>query len=82
MSKTRKFTLTERYEYGVPSYQEITDEKEGFIFSASDLTECPEDATLYRDLFNAEDYISAVEFGMKLAQEGYDYIQVEKVEEE
>ena len=36
-----------------------------------DLYECPEDAILGRDLFSANDYIEALELGMKLAREGY-----------
>lgn len=46
-------------------------------FRASDLCECPEDATLFRDLFNGWDYIEAIELGMKLAILGYDGIEVE-----
>lgn len=82
MSKTRKFTLIEKINWGNPYSQSILDENCKEIFSACDLDETPEDCTLYRDLFNADDYISAVEFGMQLAQEGYTEIEVEKVEEE
>ena len=51
-------------------------------FVASDLTECPEDATLYRDLFSGYDYIKALETGMKLAQMGYTSIEVEYKDED
>ena len=49
-------------------------------FRAYDLCECPEDATLNRDLFNGYEYISALELGMKLAQLGYDGIEVEHID--
>ena len=48
-------------------------------FRASDLCEFPEDATLFRDLFNGWDYIEAVELGMKLANLGYDNIEAEHI---
>ena len=48
-------------------------------FRAYDLCECPEDATLNRDLFNGYEYISALELGMKLAQLEYDSIEVEHI---
>lgn len=50
-------------------------------FSASDLCECPEDATLFRALFNGWDYIETIELGMKLANLGYDNIEVEHITE-
>lgn len=46
-------------------------------FKAFDMCECPEDATLNRDLFNGNDYLKAIELGMKLANLGYDGIAVE-----
>ena len=49
-------------------------------FSVSNLDECPEDATIGRDLFAANDYLDAVQFGMKLAKQGYDDIEVEEKE--
>ena len=50
-------------------------------FKAYDMCECPEDATLNRDLFNGEDYIDAIKLGMKLANLGYDSIEVEYIVE-
>lgn len=50
-------------------------------FRASDLCECPEDATLFRALFNGWDYIETIELGMKLANLGYDSIEVEYIVE-
>lgn len=45
-------------------------------FSVGNLCECPEDAIIGRDLFDADDYIRAVKTGMRLAQEGYTDIDV------
>lgn len=67
--------------YGIEVGHEIqsTTEENGIEveFRAYDLCECPEDATLNRSLFNGYEYISALELGMKLAQLGYDGIEVE-----
>ena len=46
-------------------------------FKVYDLSECPEDAIIGRDLFDAYDYIDAIKFGMQLANEGYTDIEVE-----
>lgn len=50
-------------------------------YSVYDLTECPEDATLYRDLFSGWEYIDALRLGMKIAKAGYDSITFEEVAE-
>ena len=47
------------------------------LFSVYNLSECPEDAIIGRDLFTADDYVKAVEYGMKLAKEGYTGVSVE-----
>ena len=52
-----------------------------FKFSVYDLCECPEDATIYRDLFNGYDYLNAIQLGMELAREGYTSIEVRNSEE-
>lgn len=46
-------------------------------FHVSNLCECPEDAIIGRNLFDADDYIRAVRVGMRLAQEGYTDLNVE-----
>lgn len=51
--------------------QEINCEEANISFYVQDLTECPEDATVYRDLFNAVDYIEALKKGIELAKMGY-----------
>lgn len=50
-------------------------------YFVQDLTECPEDATLYRDLFSGWEYIDALRLGMKIAKAGYDSITFETVAE-
>nr|DAU29840.1 MAG TPA: hypothetical protein [Caudoviricetes sp.] len=53
-----------------------------FIFTVYNLCECPEDATLDRDLFNDYDYLDAIRLGMELAREGYTSIEVTDIEED
>lgn len=57
-------------------------DSEKFAFTAYDLCECPEDATLDRDLFNGYDYLDAIRLGMELAREGYTSIEVSDSEED
>ena len=54
-------------------------EDEKIQFFVQDLCECPEDAIIGRDLFSGHDFIEALRLGMKLAQEGYDSIEIEEV---
>lgn len=56
-------------------YQKITNEEGKRLFQVSNLNECPEDAIIGRDLFDASDYINAVRFGIELAKNGYDDIE-------
>lgn len=51
-------------------------------FSVYNMCECPEDAIIGRDLFDAADYISAVRFGIELAKAGFDALEVEFIDEE
>lgn len=53
-----------------------------FYFTAYNLCECSEDATVYRDLFNGDDYLNAIQLGMELAREGYTSIEVSYSEED
>ena len=50
-------------------------DNEKLIFDVYDLTECPEDATIGRDLFTAHDFIKAVRYGIELAKQGYDEVE-------
>lgn len=59
-------------EYGEVFYQKLYDKEEQMaFFTVSNLNECPEDAIIGRDLFDAADYIKAVRRGIKLAKQGY-----------
>ena len=40
------------------------------------------DTTIYRDLFNVDDYLDAIRLGMELAREGYTSIEVSNSEED
>lgn len=61
---------------------EIHDEENGINFSAYPLTDCPEDATVERSLFNGYDYVEALNKGIELAKKGYDKVEINKVEVE
>lgn len=41
------------------------------LFRVYDLTDCPEDAIIGRDLFDAYQWLDAVRYGMELAKQGY-----------
>lgn len=81
MKKTLTLIITEcSYAMREESHEVMDDNH--VIFSCSNLDDCPEDAIIGRDLFDGYDYIKAIEFGMKLVQEGYTEIELEtKVEE-
>lgn len=65
----------EEGEYGVVCGHEVLD-GEQTIFSAYNLCECPEDAIIGRDLFDANDYLSAVKYGIELAKNGYNEVEL------
>lgn len=50
-------------------------------FDAYNLNECPEDAIIGRDLFDAYDYIRALNKGIELAKMGYDQVDSETISE-
>lgn len=54
-------------------------EDEKIRFYVYDLTECPEDATIERDLFNGADFIHALQLGFDIAKRGYDKIVVNEI---
>ena len=71
--------LTERHDsYGIIDLQELEWDHDDFHgnFSVHDLCECPEDAIIGRDLFDANDFIYAVRFGMDLRDKGYTDLQI------
>lgn len=62
--------------------ESILDEKEGINFSVYNLAECPEDAIIGRGLFDAYDYVEALEKGMELARKGYTKIETIEIDSE
>jgi len=54
-------------------------ENEKIRFYAYDLSDCPEDAVIGRDLFDADDFIHAIQVGFDIAKQGYDAIVVNEV---
>ena len=49
-------------------------------FQANNLWEYPENAILNHNVLNGYEYIEALELGIKLAQLGYDSIEVEHID--
>jgi hypothetical protein len=73
MKKILKLYVEESYYNGV-TYEQVSDEEKS-LFSVCNLSECPEDAIIGRDLFDAYDYIRAVRYGIELAKQGYDEVE-------
>ena len=85
MKKIKYLVLEESgNDYEGVTYQELYDDsKETSIsFCASNLCECPEDAIIGRGLFDACDYVDALNRGIELAKMGYDKVLIEDDEEE
>ena len=69
--------------YGFVEQEEISSKDDCRVhFHVSNLNECPEDAIIGRDLFNAYDFINTLKLGMELGQEGYTKIDIEVTDEE
>lgn len=63
-------------------WQTVESEVPGVKFRVGNLCECPEDAIIGRDLFNAYDYLDAIQLGMDLARKGYDCINIVNIKKE
>ena len=58
--------------------EEVTCEAEPDVrYSVYDLTDCPEDAVVGRDLVSVSEYLNILRLGMRLAFDGYTDIEVE-----
>ena len=78
--KTLKLKLMEKSDdYEGCRFQELWSEDEEVHYSVSDLWQCPEDATIDRDLVSAYEIVDFIELGMRLAEKGYDKISVERI---
>lgn len=62
--------IVDENEYDEVEGVEVFDEGKR-IFSVYNLNECPEDAIIGRDLFDDNDFIEAVRYGIELAKQGY-----------
>lgn len=83
MEKILKLDILVSEDYYEDEYrQEICDDNNDIYFSVHNLTECPEDATVYRNLFNADDYIRALNKGIELAKKGYTKIEGNRIKDE
>lgn len=76
MKKILSLYVEENY-YGDIDYEQVYDEDKE-IFSVHNLDERPEDAFIGRDLFDANDYLKAVRYGIALAKQGYDEVEYVK----
>ena len=78
MKKILRLYVEEDYYDGI-TYELVRDE-ETYLFSVCNLNECPEDAMIGRDLFDAGDYLKAIRYGIELAKQGYDEVEYDEVE--
>ena len=71
----------DRYSADRVCAQELSWNHDNFkgCFHVCDLWDCSEDAIIGRDLFDAQDFIHTIEFGMGLARKGYTGIDVEEI---
>ena len=69
-------------DWGIREQSVYDPETDDELFNVCDLTECPEDATINRDLFNADDYLRAVRYGIDLAKAGYDQVEYVSIQAE
>lgn len=73
----------DKYEELVVSQELYSDNKDVDIYyRVYNLCECPEDATINRDLFSAESFVETLKLGMELASKGYTDIKINKLTKE
>lgn len=75
-------TIYTKYEDGYQIFQKVTSPDSRIEYVVRDLRDCPEDATIFRDLFSAYQYLDAIKLGMRLAEEGYTHIELHEKKEE
>ena len=74
--------IVEEDDYGYERYQELSNKENNIYFCVCNLNECPEDAIIGRDLFDAGNYVDALNKGIELAKKGYDYVYMREIKEE
>lgn len=83
MEKELKVVVNYEEEDYYTKYQELSCDAEPKVkYSVWNLNECPEDAYIDRSLFSADQYIEALNLGIKLAQKGYTKVVADYVKEE
>lgn len=79
--KVKKYVYNEEFDdYDcIIERQELLDPDNDMqlVFDVNNFTFCPEDAIIDRGLFNASDYIRALNKGIELAKAGYDRVEIE-----
>ena len=65
---------------GVIDRQELLDPDNDMclVFDVDNFTYNPEDAIIERGLFDADDYIGALNKGIELAKAGYDKVEIQR----
>lgn len=77
-----KFKIYEEEEDCYTTYQRVENQEGEDVFVAYNLDQYLEDAIIGRELFDAVEYIEAVQFGMNLAAQGYNCIKIEYKKDE
>ena len=62
--------------------QTLINKEENIYFDVSNLSECPEDAIIGRNLFDADGYVSALNKGIELAHKGYTSVIIGEAQRE
>ncbi len=80
-SNPYKFKVYEEEEDYYITYQRVENQEGKDIFVVYNLEQCPEDAIIGRELFDAWDYLEAVQLGMNLAAQGYTHVTSEEIKD-
>lgn len=84
MSKTKKLNLTidNTLGWGEITSHNVSDPDTGKgLYWVRDLAgDCPEDATLSRDIPDAYEWLEGVRYGMELAKQGFDAVEFDVTE--
>jgi len=84
MSKTKKLKLTidNTLSWGSRTSHSVSDPDTGKgLYWVMDLAgDCPEDATLSRDIPDAYEWLEGVRYGMELAKQGFDAVEFDVTE--
>lgn len=79
MEKKLKVFFSDNKNWEHRQQQVWCDDTDAVDYNVYDMNDCPEDATIDRDLFTARQYINTIKLGMKLAEQGYTGLTVKEV---